>query len=100
MASSHSDDSRPPYRAIQGSPRSCASALTRSACGWAAWCFHSFTYACGRSRHSGSPHSGVPSDRVGSTVHAVKSVPMPTTSAAETPLAATAFGTASLSTSR
>ncbi len=34
----------------------------RSACDCAAWCFHSFTYACGRSRKRSSRHSGVPSD--------------------------------------
>ena len=51
----------------------------RSACGWAAWCRHSFTYAWGRSLNSPSSHNGVPSASVGTIVHAVKSVPMPTT---------------------
>ena len=41
-----------------------------------------------------SSHSGVPSASVGSTVHAVKSVPIPMTSAGSTPLAARASGTA------
>ena len=34
------------------SPRAAASSLMRSACGCAAWCFHSFTQACGRSANS------------------------------------------------
>jgi hypothetical protein len=58
-----------------------AVSLMRSACGWAAWCFQSFTQACGSSRRSGSRQSGVPSRRVGSIVQAVKSMAMPTTSA-------------------
>ena len=55
----------------------------RSAWVWAAWCFQSLTYACGRSANSGSSHSGVPSARTGSTVQAVKSVPIPMTSSAD-----------------
>ena len=39
-------------------------------------------------------HSGVPSDSVGTIVHAVKSVAMPMTSAASIPAASTAAGTA------
>jgi hypothetical protein len=41
----------------------------------------------------------VPPANVGSTVHAVKSVAMPITSSAVTPLATSALGTAVLSTS-
>ena len=44
-------------------------------------------------------HSGVPSASTGSTVQAVKSVPIPTTAAGSMPAAATAAGTASRSTS-
>src|SRR5690606_28647620 len=69
----------------------------RSACGWAAWCFHSLGQACGRS--GVRSQSGVPSAVAGSTVQAVKSVPMPITSSAGTPAAATAAGTAWRSTS-
>ena len=52
-----------------------ATSLTSSASGWAAWCFQSFTHACGRKRRSGSWQSGVPSAVVGSIVHEVKSMP-------------------------
>ena len=37
----HSAEILPPYRASHGSLRSRATALIRSACPWAAWCFHS-----------------------------------------------------------
>jgi hypothetical protein len=47
----------------------------------------------------GNMHSGTPSAFVGSTVHAVKSVAIPTTFAASMPAAATAEGTAIRSTS-
>jgi len=76
-----------------------ATAFTRSACACAAWCFHSFGHACGRSASSGSEHSGVPSLSTGSGVEAVKSVATPTTSLASTPAARTAAGTASRSDS-
>jgi hypothetical protein len=100
LANCHSEEIFPPYRWIQGSPRSCASALMRSACPWAAWCFHSFVYACGRPANSGRRHSGVPSASAGSTVQAVKSVEMPITRAGSTPASAIAAGTAVRSTSR
>ena len=35
------------------SPRSSATSFSRSATGWAAWCFHSFGHACRRSRQRG-----------------------------------------------
>ena len=60
----------------------------RSASGWAAWCFQSLIQAWGLSRYSGSRQSGVPSAMVGSMVQAVKSMPMPMTSAGSTPLSA------------
>ncbi len=41
LANCHSEEILPPYRPIHFSARSCATALIRSACGWAAWCFHS-----------------------------------------------------------
>ncbi len=69
----------------------------RSASGWAAWCFHSFTHACGLPRSSSSTHSGVPSASVGSIVQAVKSIPIPITSAGSTPVSASSAGTASWS---
>ncbi len=72
----------------------------RSASGWAAWCFHSLTQACGLRRNSGRAASGVPSALVGSIVQAVKSMPTPMTSAASTPAAAMAAGTASLKVRR
>jgi hypothetical protein len=46
-----------------------------------------------------SADSGVPSASVGSTVHAVKSVAIPMTSAGSMPAAATACGTAVRNTS-
>ena len=66
----------------------------RSACGCAAWCFHSFGHACGRADSSGIWHRGVPDVSTGSTVQAVKSVAIATICAASTPLAAIAAGTA------
>ena len=48
--------------------------------------------------NSGTSHSGVPSARVATIVQAVKSVPIPMTSAASTPDARTASGTATCST--
>src|SRR4051794_26774079 len=66
----------------------------RSAWRPAAWCFHSFGHACGRSASSSSQHSGVPSRSTGSGVEAVKSVPIPITSDGEMPAAFTASGTA------
>ena len=50
-------------------------------------------------RQASSRDSGVPSASTGSTVHAVKSVAIPTTVAGSTPAAATAAGTAWRSTS-
>ena len=35
--------------------------VERLASGWAAWCFHSLTQACGLSRYAGRAHKGVPS---------------------------------------
>lgn len=96
----HSAEIRPPYRLIQGSPRWCARALTRSAWSWAAWCFQSFGHAWGRSAQAGCSASGTPSAVVGSTVQEVKSVPMAMTRAGSTPAAASASGTAVLSASR
>ena len=66
----------------------------RSASGWAAWCFHSFTQAWGLRRNCGSAASGVPSALAGSMVQAVKSTPTPMTLAASTPAAAMAAGMA------
>ena len=43
LAYCHSAEIFPPYLASHGSPHSRATALIRSACLWAAWCFHSFT---------------------------------------------------------
>ena len=71
---------RPPYRGSHGSPRDAATALMRSASGWAAWCFQSLTQACGSARSVGTSHSGTPVSVVGSIVHEVKSIPIPTTS--------------------
>src|SRR3954451_18973511 len=71
----------------------------RSAWACAAWCFHSFGNACGRSSKPSTQHSGVPSRRTGSGVEAVKSVAMPTTCEGSTPLSFSAAGTAVLSTS-
>src|ERR671913_274300 len=64
----------------------------------AAWCFQSFTQACGSSRHSGKEHNGVPSEVVGNIVQEVKSMPIPTTEEESTPLSSTALGTAVRST--
>ncbi len=75
-------------------------ALIRSACGCAAWCFHSFTHACGLAANSGSAISGVPSALTGSIVHAVKSMAMPATARGSTPLLRTASGTAVFRTCR
>jgi hypothetical protein len=72
----------------------------RSACGWAAWCFHSLTQACGLARNSGSAISGVPSAVTGSIVQAVKSMATPATARGSTPLVRTASGTAVFSTCR
>src|SRR6266545_1750625 len=90
LATAHSEEIFPPYRPIQGSPRWWASALIRSACRCAAWCFQSFGYACGSPSRPGRRHSGVPSASVGRIVQAVKSVPMPMTSAGSTPVAGSA----------
>ena len=68
----------------------------RSASGWAAWCFHNFTNACGRSLYSARCDNGVPSASVGTIVQAVKSVPMPITSPASTPESASAPRTAAV----
>ena len=95
MANSHSAEICPPYRASQGSPRFAASALIRSACRWAAWCFQSLAYACGRPANAPSSLSGVPSASVGRIVQAVKSVAMPIDPGGSTAAAATALGTAS-----
>ena len=100
MAYSHSEEILPPYRSIHGSFRSWASVLMRSACGWAAWCFHSLGYACGRPSRPGIMHSGVPSAVAGRTVQAVKSVAMPITAAGSMPASRTAAGTATRSTAR
>ena len=81
--------------ASHGSPRSAATALIRSASGCAAWCFQSFTHACGSARRSSSRQSGVPSASVGSIVQAVKSMPTPITSAGSTPVSASSAGTVS-----
>ena len=64
----------------------------RSACGCAAWCFHSLTQACGLPRNSGSAISGVPSALTGSIVQAVKSMATPATARGSTPLFADGFG--------
>ncbi len=100
MANSHSEEIRPPYRPIHGSRRSWARSLIRSACGWAAWCFHSLGQACGRSRSPATSHSGVPSRSTGSTVQAVKSVPMPTTAAGSAAASRSASRTAVPSAAR
>ena len=89
----HSEVILPPYFGSHPSPRRAAVSLIRSASGWAAWCFHSFTHACGFARSSGSIASGVPSAVAGSIVQAVKSMPRPMTSAGSTPLSRRTAGT-------
>ena len=93
LANCHSDEIFPPYRAIHGSPRSCASALIRSACGWAGVVLPQLGVGV-----RAVPQPGQLAQRravapaAGSTVHAVKSVPMPMTWAGSIPAPATAAG--------
>src|SRR3954447_12188462 len=60
----------------------------------AAWWLPRFCHACGRWARPSTQHSGVPSLSTGSGVEAVKSVPMPMTSAGSIPASFTACGTA------
>ena len=100
LLKNHSELILPPYFGSQASPRRAAVSLIRSASGWAAWCFHSLTQACGFARSSGRTASGVPSAVTGSIVQAVKSMPRPMTSAGSTPLSRRTAGTVVWNTRR